>query len=29
MKKRITGYYGYWCPKKKKRIFRVLWQIEK
>jgi hypothetical protein len=31
MKKRktIAGFYGYWCPIKKKRIFKTLWQIEK
>jgi len=28
-KKTISGYYGYWCPTKKKRIFKTLWQIEK
>ena len=29
MKKKITGYYSYWCTKKKKRIFKTLWQKEK
>ena len=29
MKKKITGYYGYWCSIKKKRVFKTLWQKEK
>ena len=29
MKKKIAGYYGYWCPTKKKRVFKTLWQKEK
>ena len=29
MKKRITGYYSYWCTKKKRRVFKTLWQKEK
>ena len=28
-KKTISGYYGYWCPIKNKRIFKTLWQIDK
>jgi ribosomal protein L20 len=24
--KEITGYYGYWDSKKKKRVFEALWQ---
>jgi hypothetical protein len=28
-KKTITGYYGYWCNKKKRRVFKTLWRIEK
>ncbi len=28
-KKTISGFYGYWCPIKNKRIFKTLWQIEK
>lgn len=26
MKREITGYYGYWCPIKKKRVFKTLWR---
>ena len=29
MKKRITGYYGYWCTKKKRRVFKTLCQKKK
>ena len=25
--KEITGYYGYWDSKKKKRIFKKLWHF--
>ena len=28
-KKVITGYYGYWCNKKKRRVLKTLWQKEK
>jgi hypothetical protein len=28
MKKKISGYYSYWCNKKKRRIFKTLWQKE-
>jgi len=24
--KKIAGYYGYWDSKKKKRVFKTLWQ---
>jgi hypothetical protein len=24
--KEITGYHGYWDNKKRKRVFKVLWQ---
>ena len=26
MKRKISGYYGYWCPVKKKRIFKTLYE---
>jgi hypothetical protein len=26
MKRKIAGYYGYWCPIKKKRIFKTLYE---
>jgi len=26
MKRKISGYYGYWCPIKKKRIFKTLYE---
>ena len=26
MKRKISGYYGYWCPIKKKRMFKVLYE---
>ena len=29
MKRKITGYYGYWCTKKKRRVFKTLWEKEK
>jgi hypothetical protein len=25
MKRKISGYYGYWCHVKKKRIFKTLY----
>ena len=29
MKRKISGYYGYWCPIKKKRVFKTLYEKEK
>jgi hypothetical protein len=29
MKKKIAGYYGYWSIKKKRRVFKTLWQKKK
>ena len=29
MKKKIAGYYGYWCTKKNRRVFKTLWQKNK
>ena len=26
MKRKISGYYGYWCPIKKKRVFKTLYE---
>ncbi len=26
MKRKIAGYYGYWCPIKNKRIFKTLYE---
>ena len=26
MKRKICGYYGYWCPVKKKRVFKTLYE---
>lgn len=26
MKRKVSGYYGYWCPIKKKRIFKTLYE---
>jgi hypothetical protein len=26
MKRKISGYYGYWCHVKKKRIFKTLYE---
>ena len=26
MKRKISGYYGFWCPIKKKRIFKTLYE---
>jgi len=25
-KRKISGYYGYWCPIKKKRVFKTLYE---
>jgi len=25
-KRKISGYYGYWCPIKKKRVFKILYE---
>ena len=25
-KRKISGYYGYWCPVKKKRMFKTLYE---
>ena len=25
-KRKISGYYGYWCTVKKKRIFKTLYE---
>ena len=25
-KRRISGYYGYWCHVKKKRVFKTLYE---
>ena len=27
--KKIAGYYGYWCNKKRRRVFKTLWEKEK
>jgi len=29
MKRKISGYYGYWCPIKKKRVFKTLYEKTK
>jgi hypothetical protein len=26
IKRKISGYYGYWCPIKKKRMFKTLYE---
>ncbi len=26
MKRKISGYYGYWCHVKKKRVFKTLYE---
>jgi hypothetical protein len=28
-KRKIFGYYGYWCPIKKKRVFKTLYEKSK
>ena len=25
-KRKISGYYGYWCTIKKKRVFKTLYE---